>query len=461
MQRLQRRTLSSAALALPGLALAGLALAGLALAGLALAGAAHRHTEVREHVAAAARRTADEARVLDADLAFYAIRAARDPSGATDLAQLAGLYLQRARASGDNADLVRAETTARRSLAHRTAWNGRARLVLASSLVGQHRYTEALDEARRLAADEPDRVSFRALRAEIEMEVGRYDAADADFRALQARAADPSVGPRLARWAELRGDLDRAHRLLVAARDAALARPNVPAEQLAWYHLRVGDFALRNGRLAEAARAFADGLAVSPDDHRLLAARARLEAARHEWRAAIADGERALAIALDPATLGLIGDAYGALGDRPAQAQAYRAMDVSISAQTGLYHRAWSLFLLDHGRRVPAVLARVERDARERTDVYGEDLLAWARYTAGDPAGARRAMDRALALGTRDAMLHYHAGMIARALGDRRSAAWHLATALRLNPHWHPTQPASAAAVLDTLARDSPPARRP
>ena len=41
---------------------------------------------------------------------------------------------------------------------------------------------------------------------------------------------------------------------------------------------------------------------------------------------------------------------------------------------------------------------------------------------------------RALRLGTRDAMLHYHAGMIAYALNDRATARHHLSEALRLNP---------------------------
>jgi hypothetical protein len=60
-------------------------------------------------------------------------------------------------------------------------------------------------------------------------------------------------------------------------------------------------------------------------------------------------------------------------------------------------------------------------------------------------------MARALALGTRDAMLFYHAAMIDRALGDTASARARLETALAINPYWHPTQPAEARALLDTL----------
>ena len=62
-------------------------------------------------------------------------------------------------------------------------------------------------------------------------------------------------------------------------------------------------------------------------------------------------------------------------------------------------------------------------------------------------------MARALALGTRDAMLFYHAGMIALAAGDSAGARAQLEHALAINPAWHPSQPARVRAVLDTLSR--------
>jgi hypothetical protein len=62
-------------------------------------------------------------------------------------------------------------------------------------------------------------------------------------------------------------------------------------------------------------------------------------------------------------------------------------------------------------------------------------------------------MARALSLGTQDAMLWYHAGMIDLALGDTASARRHLSAALDLNPYWHPFQPSAARAVLDSMNR--------
>ena len=161
--------------------------------------------------------------------------------------------------------------------------------------------------------------------------------------------------------------------------------------------------------------------------------------------------ERGIAIKLDPATLGTMGDAYAAIGDTSQAEQFYKTMEVAVTGQPGAYHRAWSLFLLDHDRRIPEVLANVRKEIETRKDVYGYDLLAWALHKEHRDAEARLAMNEARRLGTRDAMLFYHAGMIERSLGEAKRARYFLTMALEVNPDFHPTQPREARAVLDSI----------
>ncbi len=358
-------------------------------------------------------RAADASR-RDADIAFYAERVAADSIGAADRGRLAALYLQRAREMGDFEDYRRAEALARRSLALRVAHNSNTYMSLASALLAQHRFAEALRVARDLNARDPGVPGHQALLAEIELELGRYDAARRLFDSLWPARHDLAVAPRLARWAELTGRPDLARRLLDAALAQAKARADLPPEQLAWFHLRGGDLALRHGRFAEAEYAFRAGLTVFPSDYRLLAAQARLAAARGHWRDAIAYGDAAIATVPDPATFGVVSDAYAALGDSAHAAEYARAMEVAVLGQPGAWHRAWSLFLLDHNRRVPEVLAHVTRELETRRDIYGYDLLAWALHQSGRDGAARAAMARALALGTDDPLLLRHAAAIGR-----------------------------------------------
>jgi tetratricopeptide (TPR) repeat protein len=385
-----------------------------------------------------------EAEVLEMDIGFFQARVARDSLSARDFAELSRLFLQRARAGGGDSDLRRAEMHARRSLGLREGRNEESFQVLASSLMGQHRFPEARSVAERLVTLDPGYRPARAMLGEIQLELGDYDAARRTFGMLLTSRGDLAVAPRYARWEELRGRPAEARRLLREARDEASRRYGMPAAQIAWFHWRLGDLALRQGRLREAETELEAGLAKAPDDHRLLDALARAAAARGRWSEAIEYGERAIARTVDPATLGLLYQLYTASGDSAKAEEYFRAMSITALGQPDTFHRLWGLILLDRGREVPTVLARAEREIEVRRDVYGWDLLAWALYRSGRPLEAREKMRHALALGTRDASLFYHAGMIEMALGRQLEARRHLETALVINPYWRPFQPAKA-----------------
>ena len=378
------------------------------------------------------------AQLLDSNIVFYEAVARHDPTGALGLAQLSLLYMRRARASGSYEDVLRAENAARRSLHNRGAHNTRARQALAASLLSEHRFTDAAAVARDLTNRDASSAAFRASLGEIQMELGRYDEARAAFDSLAGSANDLSVAPRLARWAELRGHPDSAYQLLNASLLAIMARRDVPAEQQAWFWMRIGDLQLRRGEIGDAEYAYRHGLAVHPGDYRLLSAMCKLEAAREHWRAAIDYGDRSVTVSLEPATLGAMSDAYAALGDSAKAEEYAHAMEVAVLSQATAYHRAWSLFLLDHGRRVDEVLANAQEELRMRQDIYGYDVVAWALHASGRDGEAREAMTHALSLGTQDAMLYYHAGMIDRALGRTDAAAAELARATAIDPYFRP-----------------------
>jgi len=410
----------------------------------------------RMAITEAAAATTVELEVRTADIGFFEARAARDPESATDRTRLAALYMQRARETSDDQDYVRAEQTARASLALRTQRNDAASVVLASALLAQHRFIEARDVARSLVVQSPEVDAYRALLGETSLELGDYAAARAAFGSLGGVARRSlSIAPRLARWAEIRGDTTAAREIMRDAAEAADERRDLPREQAAWFHLRLADLYLRQGRERGAERELRDGLAINPADHRLLAAMARLAAVRQDWREAIRYGDSAIAITLDPATLGLVSDAHAALGDTAKAAEYVAAMEVAVGQEPGAYHRAWSLFLLDHGRRVPEVLAAAQAELAGRRDIHGYDLVAWALYKSGRAAEAREPMRLAMAQGTQDAMLHYHAGMIALASGDPVAARDHLERALAIAPAFDHAAPAIARATLDSLRRTS------
>ena len=408
------------------------------LSAFVAAGACGRQsTPARAPAVAASPALRSEAEIRDLDIAFFSGRFHRDPSGGSDLAHLGVLLLQRSRETGDPHDAIAAEEAARHSIRNRGARNGQARQILASALLAQHRFAEALAISKQIRDENPDAIPLRAAVGEIEMELGQYDSARVSFSSVPPVLGNLSVIPRLSRWAEIEGHPDRARTLLRGALDVAMRTPGIPREQLAWFWLRAGDIELRTGHPARADSAYQQGLALHPGDYRVLSALARSAEMQGRHHDAIRYGEDAIAETLDPATLGTLSDAYAALGDSARSAENARALEVAVSRQPGAYHRAWSLFLIDHDRRLPAVTQKIREELRTRQDVYGYDLLAWALHKQGKNGEALVAMRQAMREGTADAQLFYHAGMIERSLGHTAEAQAHLDRARAVNPFFH------------------------
>jgi Flp pilus assembly protein TadD len=97
------------------------------------------------------------------------------------------------------------------------------------------------------------------------------------------------------------------------------------------------------------------------------------------------------------------------------------------------------------------------REQQVRSDIYTHDVLAWALYKNGRASEALAPMKEALRLGTNDARLFFHAGMIHRAIGDAARARDDLARALATNPHFHPLQSEVARRTLEELDAHSRP----
>ena len=393
--------------------------AGMVVAAIALSSIRKTPTR-RSNVETLSVDTVSEANVRDREIAFYERRASEDTASAGDRSQLATLYMARARSTGGFGDYQRAEQLARRSLALRTEHNGSTFSLLAGALLARHDFVQALAVAHTADSLEPGVAAHVALLGEIELEMGDYESANAHFSSLHFDADQFTVAARVARWRELTGKTDDARRLLRSAVVKVSRRDDLPREQVAWFHYRLAELELRTGHLDSAEASYRRGLSIFPEDYRILGGLARLAAARRQWDAAIEFGSQAIAIQLDPSTLGTISEAYAAKGDTAQASQFARAMATSALKQPGPIHRAWGLFLLDHGteRDVARVLAKTREEMKTRHDVYGYDLLAWALYKQGRFASAHDAMQHALSQHTEDAQLSYHATTIERALGN-------------------------------------------
>jgi hypothetical protein len=109
-----------------------------------------------------------------------------------------------------------------------------------------------------------------------------------------------------------------------------------------------------------------------------------------------------------------------------------------------------ALFEADHGdaRHAPALARAAWRRA---PSVRSADALGWALTRAGQPRQGLSWGRRALRLGSRDARMLYHAGMSARADGNRPLARRLLRRALRADPHFSALYAPRARQALNEL----------
>jgi tetratricopeptide (TPR) repeat protein len=232
--------------------------------------------------------------------------------------------------------------------------------------------------------------------------------------------------------------------------DSVYARP---AENRAWYHWRAGELAFEAGDFATAQSEYQESLSMFPDYWHGFNGLAKLYWAQKRWSQALDAATKAANLYPQPETLGYKYDAQVALGDSEGAAETRDLIEAieRIGDAQGLSDRLIALFYADHGMRPSDAVASAQRDLIRRDDVYAEDTLAWALASSGKWRLAQVHADRAVRLGTRDARLQYHAGIIALHCGARHEGRRLLRFALNINPQFHPTQADEARRILKSL----------
>ena len=395
-------------------------------------------------VAAAAPQTAEAITTFQAKLK-------ENPADAVSYTILSQLYLRQARESGDVAMIQRAETAVQQALALVPDYPF-AQLTLAAAHYAQHNFQETLDIAQPIYASDPDNIQALILIGDAQLALGHYHEATVAYVALSEKPSAP-VMARLAHQAELNGRPEAALQLMEQA--AWLAWDNGRSgEDMAWYLFRLGELHFNTGDLKTAESYYSASLHLLDNYYLALAALGKVTAAQGHYDEAIAYYERAIAIIPQPDFLAALGDLYTLMG-QPEKAQEQYDTVVFIGQLAAInqqvYNRQLALFYADHDLYLAEALALATAELDTRQDIHGYDAAAWAYYKNGRLDEAQAMIDKAMQLGTREARLYYHAGLIAYARSELVMAKQLLHEALTINPHFDLLQAPIARATLADL----------
>ena len=354
-----------------------------------------------------------------------------NPRDVTQLQALGAAYVQSVAAGGDVAVyndakevLARAEELA--------PGDARTTVTQGYLALARHDFGRARDLGIEAVAADPFDSDALAVTVDAEVELGHYDAAAQHLQQLLDVRPGLAAYSRLSYLRELHGDVGGARQAFAQAEAAGSSRYDLASVAV----LR-GKLALNQGELDEAEAHFARARGYVDEPTGAEAGEARLLAARGDRAGAIAVLEVAAVERPSAEVAILLGDLLRLEG---RMAGAERADDIvrdlarEERAAGADVNMELALFEADRGNPTPALELAGGAYAVKPDNVTANIAMAWALRANGRAPEAVGFVDRALRLGTPDALLHFRAAAVLADAGQTDTAASELRAAFTINP---------------------------
>ena len=387
--------------------------------------------------------------MTDKALAQALTKAREKPHGAIAWVNLGDALAQKLRDSANLKYYDYAEMAYRQALQldprSVDAMNGMAWVV-----GGRHVFDQSIEWANRALKIDPRNAPARGIIGDAALELGDYDRAFDEYQKMMDLRPDLSSWSRGAWLLWLTGNPSKAQWLMQKAIKAGAPY----AENTIWCRAKLATMLFQEGALLPAEQVLAPALAAAPRNTQVLLVAGRIAVARHDFATATRYYQTVLDTAPNHEALAALGDLSAANGEQEKAEEYYKkveALHAAHLATGGHSHMLMAKFYADHDRNLVEALRLAEQRKLTR-NVLEADILAWVYFKSGDLPHARDAIKRALSRDTPDAEMHYHAGMIAAASGDRGAAQKELGKALSLNPKFSVLQAPIAHRMLDQVA---------
>ena len=341
------------------------------------------------------------------------------------LEQLGWAFVAKARESFDPGFYKLAEQCAR-CIEKRNTQTQEAMLLRAHVLQNLHRFKESETLARRLVQQRGLSFDYGLL-GDALMEQGKLGDAVEAYQQMMNLRPDLRAYARAAHMRWLKGDLEGA---IEAMQLAVTAATPSDAESAAWVNTRLAFYEFQAGSVNEAEQGCVFALSLQNNYAPALLLKGKMLLAQNRPREAVDALQNAAKLNPLPEYQWTLAEALRAAGcENEASAVETQLRQHGASGDP----RTLALFLATRHESPERSLrlARVELDSR--SDVFTHDALAWSLAAAGNLAEAHSEMQRALAEGTEDGRLFFHAAVIASQTGHTADAECWLRKASELS----------------------------
>ena len=325
------------------------------------------------------------------------------------LEQLGWAFVAKARESFDPGFYKLAEQCAR-LIEKRKPQSQEAMLLRAHVLQNLHRFKESETLARRLVQQRGLSFDYGLL-GDALMEQGKLNDAVEAYQRMMNLKPDLRAYARAAHMRWLKGDLSGA---IEAMQLAVSAGSPSDGESAAWVNTRLAFYLFQAGKFDEAEQRCAFALSLQSNYPPTLLLTGKILLAQNRLREAMDPLQKAAKLNPLPEYQWTLAEALRAAG-RENEASGIEAQLRQRGATSD--PRTVALFLATRHESSETALRLARAELDSRSDVFTHDALAWSLAAAGNLTQAQSEMQRALAEGTEDARLFFHAAMIASQAG--------------------------------------------
>lgn len=359
---------------------------------------------------------------LDARIEYYQHAVSGSTLPIAYLEKLGWAFVSKARASMDPGFYNLAEQTANCIQLKQTG-SLEALLLKGHVLHNLHKFKQAEQLARRLV-DQRGLWFEYGLLGDVLLEQGRLDEAAKAYQQMMDQRPGPQAYIRAAQLRWFKGDLSGAIELM---RRTVRAIGSRDPESAAWVLVRLGRYLLQAGELELTTLRIARALELQPGYPPALLLQGHLLLAQGRSEEALGVLSRAVEANPLPEYQWTFAEALTSAG----QHETAKLIQVQLE-QRGAQEdaRTYALYLASSGKQPDRALQLSREELEVREDVLTLDTLAWALRATGRIQEAHSFSQRALAEGTQDARLFYHAGIISADFGDYREASLWLTKAI-------------------------------
>jgi len=337
--------------------------------------------------------------------------------------ELAFALCRKARDTSDISLYDQAATAVDRSL-ELSAGNYDAMKLRASVLLGKHEFPQALKLAENLNHKTPDDIGGWALLVDANSALGNYAEAERDAQWILNLRSGSALGfEKAAGLRELFGDNEGASEFY----EEALRRTaQSDLDQRAWLLTQKARLTLAAGNPKSAAEILSEASRLFPDSQLATQVMADVEAANGNYSEASSLFEKCYEAVPSSANLYRWAISLEQSGQKDKADAQFVAFEAKARAEmTHPYNSNLQLiaFYTDHKNDPAEALRIATLESAQRQDSVTLAALAWALYQNGKFAEAKTQMDKALAVGIREASYFCHAALISTKMNNASDAA--------------------------------------